>query len=157
MQGWWVCVQRGGALWVCVHGLRYLRPNCFRRGCTPRWVPGFPFLHILLIFDTVSFMSASLVGLCTVFSYGFNPRVISEVVHLVALMDYFFKLIYLFIFLIFLAALGLRCCARAFSSCSEQGLLFVAASGASHCSGFSCCRAQALGGRASVVVARGLQ
>ena len=41
-------------------------------------------------------MSASLVGLCTVFSYGFNPRVISEVVHLVALMDYFFKLIYLY-------------------------------------------------------------
>ena len=40
--------------------------------------------------------------------------------------------IYLFIFYInlfiylFLAALGLRCCARAFSSCSERGLLFVA-------------------------------
>ena len=25
-----------------------------------------------------------------------------------------------------MAALGLRCCARAFSSCGEQGLLFVA-------------------------------
>ena len=25
-----------------------------------------------------------------------------------------------------MAALGLRCCVRAFSSCSEQGLLFVA-------------------------------
>ena len=24
-----------------------------------------------------------------------------------------------------MAALGLRCCARAFSSCGEQGLLFV--------------------------------
>ena len=36
----------------------------------------------------------------------------------------FFK-IYLFIYL-FLAALGLRCCARAFSSCSKRGLLFVA-------------------------------
>ena len=35
-----------------------------------------------------------------------------------------FFLIY-FIYL-FLAALGLRCCARAFSSCSEQGLLFIA-------------------------------
>ena len=31
----------------------------------------------------------------------------------------------LFIYL-FLAALGLRCCARAFSSCGERGLLFVA-------------------------------
>ena len=37
----------------------------------------------------------------------------------------FFSFIYLFIYL-FMAALGLRCCARAFSSCSERGLLFVA-------------------------------
>ena len=36
------------------------------------------------------------------------------------------KFIYL---LLFLAALGLRCCARAFSSCGERGLLFVAVSG----------------------------
>ena len=35
-----------------------------------------------------------------------------------------FILIYLF-----LAALGLRCCARAFSSCGEWGLLFVAVRG----------------------------
>ena len=34
---------------------------------------------------------------------------------------YFYKFIYLF-----LAALGLRCCVRAFSSCGERGLLFVA-------------------------------
>ena len=33
---------------------------------------------------------------------------------------FFFQLINLF-----LAALGLRCCARAFSSCGERGLLFV--------------------------------
>ena len=33
-------------------------------------------------------------------------------------------LINLFIYL-FLAALGLHCCARAFSGCSEQGVLFV--------------------------------
>ena len=38
---------------------------------------------------------------------------------------FFFFLIYLFIYL-FLVALGLRCCTRAFSSCGEQGLLFVA-------------------------------
>ena len=37
-------------------------------------------------------------------------------------------IIYLFIHL-FLAALGLRCCARAFSSCGERGLLFVAVRG----------------------------
>ena len=34
-----------------------------------------------------------------------------------------FKSIYLIY--LFLAALGLRCCAQAFSSCGEQGLLFV--------------------------------
>ena len=32
-------------------------------------------------------------------------------------------------FFIFLAALGLRCCARAFSSCGEPGLLFIAVHG----------------------------
>ena len=36
--------------------------------------------------------------------------------------------IYLFIYL-FLAALGLRCCAWAFSSCGEQGLLSLAVCG----------------------------
>ena len=41
----------------------------------------------------------------------------------------FFFLIYLFIHLLFLAAFGLRCCVRAFSSCSEWGLLFVAVRG----------------------------
>ena len=32
----------------------------------------------------------------------------------------------LFIYFLFLSALGLRCCVRAFSSCGERGLLFVA-------------------------------
>ena len=58
---------------------------------------------------------------------------------------FIFNLFYLFLFL---AVLGLRCCARAFSSCGERELLLVA----SHCSGFSRCGAQALGARASVVV-----
>ena len=40
-----------------------------------------------------------------------------------------FFLIYLFYLFLFLAVLGLRCCARAFSSCSEWGLLFVAVRG----------------------------
>ena len=39
---------------------------------------------------------------------------------------FFYKFIYLFLFL---AALGLHCCARAFSSCVERGLLFVAVHG----------------------------
>ena len=40
----------------------------------------------------------------------------------------FLKFICLYIYL-FLAALGFRCHLRAFSSCSEQGLLFVAVRG----------------------------
>ena len=37
-----------------------------------------------------------------------------------------------------LAALHLRCCAWAFSSCGKQGLLSSCGTWASHCSGFSC-------------------
>ena len=39
-----------------------------------------------------------------------------------------FFLINLFIYL-FMAALGLRCCGRAFSSCGERGLLFLVVRG----------------------------
>ena len=54
-----------------------------------------------------------------------------------------------------MSVLGLHCCTRAFSSCGEWGLLFIVVRGP-HCSGFSCCRAQALGAQASVAVAREL-
>ena len=37
--------------------------------------------------------------------------------------------IYLNVFILFLAVLGLHCCARAFSSCGKQQLLFVAVRG----------------------------
>ena len=42
---------------------------------------------------------------------------------------FLFFFINLFIYILFLAALGLRCCTRAFSSCGERGLLFVAVRG----------------------------
>ena len=54
---------------------------------------------------------------------------------------------------LFMAALGLRCCAWAFSS--ERGLLFVVVRGLL-IAVVSCCGAQALGARALVVVVRGL-
>ena len=68
--------------------------------------------------------------------------------------------LFLFFFLnrfiyLFLAALGLRCCLRAFSSCSERGLLFVAVRGLLIAVA-SRCGARALGARASIAVARGL-
>ena len=65
---------------------------------------------------------------------------------------------YLFFFKInlFLAVSGLRCCARAFSSCGERGLLFVAVRRLLIAVASLCCGARALGTRASVVVAREL-
>ena len=66
-----------------------------------------------------------------------------------------FLKINLFIYL-FLAVSGLRCCMQAFSSCSERGATLCCSAQASHCSGFSCCGARALGTRASVVVTCGL-
>ena len=61
------------------------------------------------------------------------------------------KFIYLF-----LAALGVRCCVQAFSSCGEWELLFIAVRRLLIAVASLCCRAQAPGMRASVVVARGL-
>ena len=69
---------------------------------------------------------------------------------------YFYKFIYL-IFNLILAALGLRCCAQAFLQLQRAGATLCCGAWASHCSGFSCCGARALGVRASVVVSRGLQ
>ena len=52
-----------------------------------------------------------------------------------------------------LAALGLGCCAGAFSSCDRWGLLCSCGAQAFHCDDFLCCRTWALGTRASVVSA----
>ena len=57
---------------------------------------------------------------------------------------------------LFLAALGLRCCAWAFSSSGKLGLLFVVVRVLLIAVAFSCFGAQALGVWASVVVAHGL-
>ena len=59
------------------------------------------------------------------------------------------------LFILFLAALGLRCCSWAFSSCGERGLLFPAVRGLLTAVA-SCCGAGALGAWASIVVACGL-
>ena len=42
-----------------------------------------------------------------------------------------------------MAVLGLRFCARAFSSCGKRGPLFIAVRGPLHYRGLSCCGAQA--------------
>ena len=53
--------------------------------------------------------------------------------------NFFFK----FIYYLFLAVLGLRFCARAFSSCGKRGPLFHCVAWASHYRGLSCCGARA--------------
>ena len=60
-----------------------------------------------------------------------------------------FVLIYLF-----LTALGLRCCVQ--TLVAARGTILHRYTQAPHCSGFSCCRAQALRAPASVVTACGL-
>ena len=68
------------------------------------------------------------------------------------------RLVFVFVLFIylFMAALGLRCCMQAFSSCGERGATLHHGVRASHCRGFSCFGAPAVGVWASVVVARGL-
>ena len=74
---------------------------------------------------------------------------------------FFNKFIYFYLFIyiyLFLAALGLCCCMRVFSSCSAQGFslwrLLLLGSMDSRCVGFSSCGSRALE-RSSVVVAHG--
>ena len=55
-----------------------------------------------------------------------------------------------------MAALGLRCCLQAFSSCGQRGLLSVAVRRLLIAVALLCCGAWALGAQASVVVAREL-
>ena len=62
---------------------------------------------------------------------------------------YLLSFIYIYIFM---ATLGLCSFTWAFSSRGEQGLLSSCCVQASYCSGFSCCRAWALGVRASVTL-----
>ena len=57
---------------------------------------------------------------------------------------------------LFMAVLRLCCCAWAFSSCAERGLLFVAVHEHLIAVTSLSCRARALGARASAVVAHGL-
>ena len=55
------------------------------------------------------------------------PREIKTYIHKTQPPFLFFKFIYLIY--LFLAVLGLPCCSRAFSTCGERGLLFVAVHG----------------------------
>ena len=70
---------------------------------------------------------------------------------------FFFKIIYLFIYLFILDCVGSSLLHAGFLQLRRAGATLCCSARASHCGGISCCRAQALGARASVVVACGLQ
>ena len=55
----------------------------------------------------------------------------------------FFFFFFFFIYLL-LTTPGLHCCSQAVSSCNQRGPLPSCGAQASHCGGFSCCRARAL-------------
>ena len=76
--------------------------------------------------------------------------IIREAIHVYRGMEYMGNLCIFFLIFtcLFLTALGLCCCPRAFSSCSERVLL-------SNC-GFSCCGSGALGTQTAVAVVLGL-
>ena len=76
------------------------------------------------------------VGICFHPSFFFFPQISASVFVFVLIFSYF-------------PMLGSRCCAWAFSSCSEQRLLSSCRVWASHCGGFSCCRTWLLDMRAS--------
>ena len=58
------------------------------------------------------------------------------------------RVLFIYLLTYLFAVLGLRCCMGAFSSCSEQGLLFVAVRGLLIVVASLCCGARALGARA---------
>ena len=64
--------------------------------------------------------------------------------------------IYFLNLFLFLAVLGLRCCVWAFLQLQRAGATLRCSARASHCGGFTCCGARALGAQASVAVARGI-
>ena len=67
----------------------------------------------------------------------------------------YFKNKFIYLIYLFLAALDLCCCAWAFSSCGERGLLFIAVRGLLIAVASLAVEHVLQGARASVVVARG--
>ena len=64
-------------------------------------------------------------GDITVYQRFFLPVNLEQRMKVKFMSSIFFFNKFIYLFTLFLAALGLCCCAQAFSSCGEQGLLFV--------------------------------
>ena len=81
-------------------------------------------------------------------------KVRRELSHYSQLTFYFLK--FLFIYLFIFGCVGSLLLCAGFLQLWRAGATLRCSAQVSHCSGFSCCGARALGARASVVVARGL-
>ena len=129
--------------------------SCFRESSRPRdrtqasWFAG-RFFPIWAISSALCVLWPSLACSC---SAPISAAVVTRCSHCVSVSSSFF-VIYLFI--LFLVALGLPCCVPAFSSCGKRGRLFVALCGFLTAVA-SRCRARALGLEASVAAARTLE
>ena len=69
---------------------------------------------------------------------------------------YFLNFIYLFIYVCIFGYIGSPLMRVVFLQLGRAGATLRCGARASHCGGFSCCRARALGAQASVVMTRGL-
>ena len=103
--------------------------DCLVRGVTKSWTQLSDFRVMM---SAGGMQSTLLLLLTSVFALGSSKVA-------VGFFGFFFKLI------LFLAVLGLCCCSPAVSSGRERGLLSRCSARASHCGGFSCCRAGAPG------------
>ena len=105
-----------------------------------------PSLHGLLLVLSICSLLLLLFPVSISSPIGTHPSILKYVHEYIFLC--LIKHIVLFVyFYLFMAVQGFHCCTQAFSSCSK---------GTSHCTGFSCCRTQALEYMGSVVVAHGL-
>ena len=105
-----------------------------------------------------SFEVSAILGGCVWFTGLHFPQSFEEYAgreqHICFFPNYFTIVLFMYSFIFGCTGSLLLC--GLFSRCSEQGLVSSRGVRASRCSGFSCCRAQALGAWASVTAASGL-
>ena len=114
------------------------------RSCQTDFQSGIPFYISTRMYKDSNFSTSSPnLNIICLFDYS-HPREYEEVSQF-RLKKIFFLIYFIhLVFILFLGALGLRCCMHAFSSCGERELLSSRSVWVSHRSGSSCCGALAL-------------
>ena len=81
------------------------------------------------LFPLLAIMNNASMNICKFFVWTCNFNSLGYWSYDNSMLNFFFNFIIIYFIYLFLAALGLCCCARAFSSCGEWGLLFVVVRG----------------------------